>query len=628
MEFFRRLAITQSLHHIRPHHEGFADLRKGDRLERIGTAFDPLNRTVDVRRIAPTPETGASPDPTPSDASLHGGGRFNIYDLGVFVWRWKPYQVTGQPASAIGARRFMFSPLGADMPLFNAVPAPPAFSTLTTRANVPQPISRRELAAETTSFYGNVAGAAPDGTPLPKSLAIYNAGALVPLAQIVVCNLMDFGTGWAPGPNGMVAVDPELGRIVFPPDQPAPGAVTLDYNYGFPMDMGGGPYLRAGAVPVAPTWQVTVGTGGITTIAQAVAAFNAPPAKTSGVILVQGFDTYSEELTGANAIAIQPGCSLTIAAVQHGASPAPEQARVTLIGDIAVNGTTPSTAVPAGTPQAQVTLNGLLVTGSVTVAGTQPVTLLIEDCTLVPGLGLLANGQGKTPGAPSITVSTSQSSLILNRCVTGAIRTHVEATARFTSSIVDAGASSAVAYAAADGSSEAGVLHAEEATIIGKIRTRMISLASNTIFLASLAAGDAWLFPLWCTRQQAGCMRFCVLPATYQVPNAYQCLPASFAPHFETLTYGQPSYGLLAGTCPVAVWRGADDESQIGAYHDLYETQAIANLNARLSEYAPFALDSGIFLIPSRPEATLPATATTINQADVLAADAGGAPRL
>ena len=75
------------------------------------------------------------------------------------------------------------------------------------------------------------------------------------------------------------------------------------------------------------------------------------------------------------------------------------------------------------------------------------------------------------------------------------------------------------------------------------------------------------------------------------------------------------------------------DESQIGAYHDLYETQGVAKLRARLTEYAPFVLESGIFLIPSRPEATLPAAAPgaqplVINEADELAADAVPAPRL
>ena len=549
MEFFRRLATTESLHHIRPHHAGFADLRRGAQLEQIGTAFDTLNRTADLRRIVSPSPSGLTPDPTPLDMTMHGGGRFNIPDLGVFIWRWKPHQVTSQPAGRVQVsgqpvgtwdpQRFLFSPLGANMPLFNAAPTLPSFTTLTTRIDLPQPIGRREFAASTASFYG------------PKSLAVYNAGTLVPETQIFACNLADFGAGWAPGPNGMVAVDPELGRIAFPPDQPPPGVVTVDYNYGFPMDCGGGPYSRPGAVPTTATWTQTVGAGG--TIAQAVAAFNEQPANTSGLILLQGFASYP----GANAISIQPGCTLAIVAVQ-GASP--EQSRVTLIGDITVIGAAAPAGAPADAPQAQIQLSGLLVAGAITVTGPQPVTVIVQDCTLVPGQGLLPGGQALAPGTPSVTVSNAGSSLVLDRCITGGLLVHAEASARVTASIVDAGSPTSVAYAGPVSAGEGGALHAEQSTFIGKVRTQLMSLASNTIFFANLAKDDPWLFALWCTRQQAGCLRFCALPETAQTPRTYRCLSSAVAPQFVTLTYGEPSYGMLSGTCPAAVWQGADEQ--------------------------------------------------------------------
>jgi hypothetical protein len=52
----------------------------------------------------------------------------------------------------------------------------------------------------------------------------------------------------------------------------------------------------------------------------------------------------------------------------------------------------------------------------------------------------------------------------------------------------------------------------------------------------------------------------------------------------------------------VAVWQGADDESQIGGFHLLYETQGVGNLRSRIDEYMPFGLEAGIFLVPSREE--------------------------
>ena len=112
---------------------------------------------------------------------------------------------------------------------------------------------------------------------------------------------------------------------------------------------------------------------------------------------------------------------------------------------------------------------------------------------------------------------------------------------------------------------------------------------------------------VWCTRRQSGCVRFCFVPTDALTPRQYRCLPGdpaleyALAPQFVTLRYGHPSYALLSGDCPVAVWQGADDESQIGLYHQLFETQGVANYRSRLDEYMPFGLEAGIFLIPSRP---------------------------
>jgi len=71
VEFFRRVITTESMRHVRPHHSGQVDLRHGLRLEKISSAFDTLNRTVDVRRIAPRVRVPASPDTAPLDVALH-----------------------------------------------------------------------------------------------------------------------------------------------------------------------------------------------------------------------------------------------------------------------------------------------------------------------------------------------------------------------------------------------------------------------------------------------------------------------------------------------------------------------------------------------------------------------------
>jgi hypothetical protein len=178
VEFFKRLITTESMHHVRPRHASTVDLRRVLQLERMESAFDTLNRTVDVRRIAPRVRAVPDPDPSPLDVNLHGGGRFNIPDVGVYLWRWRPFQITKAAAFRVDGLRYMFSPLGQDMPLFNNPPPRASFSRLTTRLDVPQPILRREFYQNLAQLYGP-----------SNSVALYGDGVLIPESNICCRNL-------------------------------------------------------------------------------------------------------------------------------------------------------------------------------------------------------------------------------------------------------------------------------------------------------------------------------------------------------------------------------------------------------------------------------------------------------
>jgi hypothetical protein len=111
-------------------------------------------------------------------------------------------------------------------------------------------------------------------------------------------------------------------------------------------------------------------------------------------------------------------------------------------------------------------------------------------------------------------------------------------------------------------------------------------------------------------------VRFSFLPTDALTPRQYQCLPGAAAredalePKFVALDYGRPAYMLLSGDCPLAVWQGADDASEMGAFHALHAPQSLNNLRTRLDEYLPFGLEAGIFLVPSRTPATRAALPT------------------
>ena len=105
-----------------------------------------------------------------------------------------------------------------------------------------------------------------------------------------------------------------------------------------------------------------------------------------------------------------------------------------------------------------------------------------------------------------------------------------------------------------------------------------------------------------------------MLPFGSITPRRYQCLPPSAAaepalePSFVTLRYGQPGYALLSGDVPMAIWTGADNGSQLGAYLQIQETEAVSNVQLRVPEYLPALLESGIFIHPAR-HAEIPARA-------------------
>jgi hypothetical protein len=602
VEEFSRLITTESMRHAQPGHDATVDLRDSTALRLLGTAFDVQNRTVDVRRIAPRARAAGAPDPTPLDIALHGGGRSSIPDVAVHLWRWHSWRVTDAPAFVVGGGRYRFSPLGADMPLFSNPEQRTSFSGLTTRMDVPQPIAREELA----DFYG------PGG-----SILLTADGAQVAASQIFAANLADrAGGSWCTVPSGMIAIDPELGRIQFAADVATPQALQVSYLYGFPAQMAGGPYDRsvwlAQLRPPDADFFAIVGSAGYPTLESAVADWNQLAPGSAGIIVLPGFASLTADLTGTAAVLLPAGSSLAIAA----ADPVPpggprdvvwDKSLTTITGNIAVTGVAAAGTSGQPVPPGQLLISGAWIAGQLLVTGAASV-IQVADSTLVPGLGLLPEGDPLSPGEPSIVITAAGATVSLNRVISGPVAADPSGTARIGGSIIDATSPGYVAYAGPDLASAGADLHIEDSTVIGKVHTRTMTLASDTMFHARLGSSDPWPAAVWASRQQAGCARFCVLPSGSITPRRYRCLPPSAAaepalePSFVTLRYGQPGYALLSGDVPMAIWTGADNGSQPGAYLQAQETEAVSNVQLRAPEFLPALLESGVFIHPSRQE--------------------------
>jgi hypothetical protein len=198
-------------------------------------------------------------------------------------------------------------------------------------------------------------------------------------------------------------------------------------------------------------------------------------------------------------------------------------------------------------------------------------------------------------------------------------------------SIVDATNANLVAIGAPVHPIAFGTLTIARTTVIGQVQAHAIDLAENSIFYGLVRVA----------RRQRGCVRFCWLSPGSRTPRRYTCQPEAaeqaaedelhqrhagevrrrqiageappppltqadiaaarqgarsrVRPQFNSLRYGMPTYCQLAPACAEEIARGADDESELGAFHDLYQPQRAANLRARLDEYTPAGMDAGIF---------------------------------
>lgn len=598
VEFFKLLGWTQNVNHQHLDRARTIDVRDGDALDLLDGPFDTLAHTVDVRRIN----------------SSRTVGRYNIPSVGVFVWRLKAYSVTKTPAYCLeqeGPHCYTFSVLGQNTPLY-VKPQPETDPVhIADEMNLPVPIRRRPFERWMDRYYGE-----------GRSLAIYADWAShdpnqpLPIQSIIAADLTDWT--YVP-PRNRIAVDPVLGRIAFPSKQ-LPKKVKVAYHYAFSADMGGGEYDRTLSQPATFTLY-RLGEGeAYRNIDKVLEQWHKDKPK-DAVIEFADSSVYVDPID----ITLHKDQSLQLRAANHvrpiirlidRQTDQPDALKVTMHRD------------------SRFTLDGLLITGrAVQINGLLrdrsdrdasqvcPAEVIIRHCTLVPGWGLANDCEPLRSAEPSLELNNVRARVTIEHSIVGAVQVNVDEVRsdpvpiRIDDSIVDATDVAREAFGAPGNPVAHAVLTIKRCTVFGIVQVHAIELAENSIFSGCLNVA----------RRQLGCMRFCYVPHGCRTPKRYHCQPdlteqtieaqmrqddphvaqddidnakelerARVEPRFNSERYGHPAYAQLAATCADEITRGADDESEMGVFHDLFQPQRAANLRARLNEYTPAGMNVGI----------------------------------
>lgn len=627
-------AVTQHLESLWPARGRTIDLRDGGALERLGGPFDPHAHTPDVRRVG----------------SLRRQGLHNLPHVAVFVWRLQALLVDRTPGycvEAAGPRCYTFSILGNDAPLYQPGASP------ATLGDPPRPVAPVDLPLAITRrafevHDGEEPRANPDHYGPEAAFAVWapdwphrGAAQPVPIERIVPADMSDWHYDPAPG---RLAVDPELGRFAFPRRQLPRRGVRVRYHYAAVAELGGGSYLRVLTTPDgAVTYRVRAmepGDGEHPSIGAALQAWrDAEPRPPAAVIEIQDSQVYTEAL----AIELDADESLQLRAANR-------QRPVLRLLDYLADRSDPF--LIRGDAGSRVTVDGLLVVGrGIRVAApdarqepdeastdeppdgpsdaaptplpdahhpTDLCQLRIRHCTLVPGWSLDPDCSPRRSQQRSIVLAGSGAALIVEASIVGSIEVDGDAGAcepaavRLTDSILDATDPELPALSGAGDLRAHARLHLERSTVFGEVLVHQADRIDTSIVVGRVDVA----------RRRRGCVRYSAVPHGSRTPRRYRCQPdlaeaalrATFAPglpederqerlaalrlrlepRFDSRRYGRPAYARLAASTAVEIREGAEDSSEMGVHHDLYEPQRRANLDARLLEFTPAGFDVGV----------------------------------
>ncbi|HYH08526.1 MAG TPA: hypothetical protein VEK11_15830 [Thermoanaerobaculia bacterium] len=574
VEFFSLLARTQSLDHLNPDRGRFADLRDHDALDLIDTPFDRMTHTADIRHVT----------------AKRTRGHHNIPSAAAYLWRLRAYSITRAPAYYVqrggGYYFYTFNVLGNDAPLVTKPVRESDLSSIAGERNVPMPIRRHALLGHPEDYYGP-----------GKSFTIWydDREEPVPVEDIVAADLSSWK--YRP-PAGKVAVDPKLGRFAVAHDRGV--GMTVSYHYGFTGDVGAGEYARTLTQPrdavvyrVGPDEQFT-------TIRDALDKWEQDNQR-HAVVEIADSGVYSENID----VEIAEESSLQLRAANR------TRPVITVLDRHPSRGESLHVILRK---KARFTLDGIVVAGRpVHVEGdgdTPPegTRVVIRRCTLVPGWTIDQHCHPSRPTEASLDLRNLTGKVTIDHTITGSINVTNETEEAeplridVRDTILDATANELEAVLGPGPSYAWAKLRITRTTVFGTIFTHAIELGENSIFGGEVRVA----------RRQIGCIRFCWVPPGSRTPRRYHCQPdlvdeknkqdneqkelerLRVAPRFDSVRFGSPTYARLALDCADEIAQGADDESEMGAFHENKLPQRIASLRVRLDDSTPAGMETGI----------------------------------
>ncbi len=628
VEYAWRVAGTQSVRWPEFRLAGTMPIGDASALADFGTPFSTATETADVRRIC----------------SHRTRGTHNLPSIGLTAWRLVADGAERAPAECLNdENHFTFDALGRDTqlcvdPVPRAAGQPPAGNL-----DVPAPITRLALERRLEDYYGEA-----------RSLCVYRGREAVDRADIVVTDLTHWRYDLDPRQVGVDPVlgriafpvrdVPEDGVHVSYRRLTVGGLGGGQYHRSLSpaatahylvRSVGEGAYHGVGEAFAA--WRTDRASGQAGAQATIEIAddevyserlhFELRPGETleirssdghRPVLIPKVEDTDRPEplrVTGLRDETASPGRRARPRRGPGGvrrpaaAEPPDSTAAADAAPDASSGPESPPARAPAGPPD--VTFDGIWVARHPVLLAGHLGTVTFRHCTLVPAAA------SRRANAPvSMLIEAMPCAVSIEFSVTGRIQAVSPETGfdpvplSVTDSILDAGTGDGTAVEGAEGRPAWVNLSLSRVTVLGGLDIREVGEVSDSIVTGRMDSA----------RRQVGRVRFCSLPEDSRTPRRSSCQPdgvlaevddavarglipaaerdemrrretARVTPRFDSVRFGAPAYGRLAGTAAAELTRGARDEGELGSYHEWWLAYRAAQLRAGLDAYAPVGMD-------------------------------------